>query len=487
MQLAIKDNGIIDKNKNPIEALKEEVARHTQEKGEISHDEVLNSLLAQIELVDFRALAGLEPEEKVKRPHYLILAVEQVLEIASRNRWQLANRDGFFYIFNGRCWRPVDAAELRTFLRQAAERMGVEKFTARYVEFAKSLLDQFSEAARLPPPPSRPGVMINLRNGTLDINTRSVPKLRPPDPGDFLTYELPFDYDPTAQAPTFKRFLDRCLPDPDCQKILAEFFGYVFVRSSELKLEKALLLYGGGANGKSVIFEVLNALLGPDNVSQFGLTSLTNEPAYSRAHLVTMLLNYASEISGRLEADTFKQLVSGEPMEARLPYGQPFIIRNYAKLAFNCNVLPADVEHTNAFFRRLLILPFTVTIPENERDPMLASSIIATELPGVLNWVLDGLRRLLYQRGFTKSEQVDLQLSNYRKQSDSVLLFLEENGYRASQHNIALKLVYGEYRAFCSESGYRPVNAKNFRERAESVGILSKKSNIGQVLYTERS
>lgn len=484
--LAHEDNKNTEENQNLTQRLKADVARHAIGKPEVTHDEILVQLLNQIQPVDFKALAGVQPEEKLKQGEILVLIAERVLEVASRNHWELANRDGFFFLFNGRFWRPIDSAQLRTFLRLAAEKMGTPKLTARYVDFSKKLFEQFTETARLPPPLARPGVRINLKNGTLDISTKSAPRLRSPDAADFMTYCLPFGYDPTAEPQTFNRFLDRVLPDQNCQKILAEFFAWIFIKNSELKLEKALLLYGGGANGKSVLFEVIDALLGSENITQYGLESLTRPPAYCRANLATSLLNFAPEISGRLEADAFKQLVSGEPVEVRLPYGQPFLIRNYAKLAFNTNVLPADVEHTNAFFRRLLIVPFTVTIPESERDPMLAATIINSELPGVLNWILDGLRRLLLQRGFTKSDRVDNQLRDYRKQSDSVLLFLEENAYRASQHTITLKLVYGEYRAFCSDGGYRPVNAKNFRERAESVGIFSKKSNVGQVLYTER-
>ena len=78
------------------------------------------------------------------------------------------------------------------------------------------------------------------------------------------------------------------------------------------------------------------------------------------------MVNYASELNRGLEADTFKQLISGEPIEARLPYGQPFTLTDYAKFIFNCNELPTEVEHTHAFFRRFLIVPFPVTIPEAE-------------------------------------------------------------------------------------------------------------------------
>ena len=119
------------------------------------------------------------------------------------------------------------------------------------------------------------------------------------------------------------------------------------------------------------------------------------------------LVNYASEINGKMDVSIFKQLVSGEPVDARLPYGEPFTLVNYGKLIFNCNQLPTSVEHTHAFFRRFLIIPFEVTIPEEQQDDQLAEKIIKSELSGVLNRVLEGLKRVLKQRRFTKSEAME--------------------------------------------------------------------------------
>lgn len=453
------------------------------------HRQLLNNLLKQVQKADFRALVGIEPGDenaKLKKQHYLVCVVEQVLALAERNQWNLCHREGTFYLYNGAFWKSIDKDELKTFLRQAAEQMGVEKFTARYFEFSKSLFEQFNESAHLPiPDVDRSEVKINLQNGTFTISTEHQ-QLRAPDAADFLTHQLPFAYDEQATAPLFQTFLDRVLPDPACQQLLAEYMGYVFVSPARLKLEKTLLLYGTGANGKSVFFEIIMALLGSDNVSNYSLQSLTTEPAYSRAYLATKLVNYASEINGKLEADTFKQLVSGEPVEARLPYGQPFIMINYAKLIFNCNELPTDVEHSNAYFRRFLIVPFGVTIPESEQDKELAATIIRSELSGVFNWVLAGLRRLLAQGKFTDPVTVQQQLDMYRKQSDSVRLFLDEKGYQSGPDYLPLKDVYRDYKAFCAEDGYRAVNSRNFKNRLTGIGVQTEKRNFGQAVYLTR-
>lgn len=317
-------------------------------------------------------------------------------------------------MYNGTFWNEIDKEIFQKFLGEASEQMGVAKFSARFYQFREQLFKQFLATAYLPTPESNKDVvMINLQNGTFEVSPKGT-NLRPFDRSDFITYQLPFEYDSQAKAPLFEKYLNRVLPDIERQRVLAEYLGYVFIKhgSKALKEEKTLILYGTGANGKSVFFETVNALLGTDNVSNFSLQSLTNDNGYFRAKLANKLVNYASEINGNLEASMFKQLVSGEPVEARLPYGQPFVLKQYAKLIFNCNELPKDVEHTNAYFRRFLIIPFDVTIPENEQDKTLHTKIIENELSGVFNWVLDGLNRLLKQKKFSDCEASKKPLTN---------------------------------------------------------------------------
>ncbi len=189
--------------------------------------------------------------------------------------------------------------------------------------------------------------------------------------------------------------------------------GYLFIKPAVLKLEKVLLLYGTGANGKSVFFDVMMALLGGGaNVSNASLESITKDKDYTRAMLANKLVNYASEISTKLDPSTFKTLSSGEPISARMIYGPPFTT-NYAKMIFNCNELPKETEQNHGFYRRFLIVPFDVTIPDREQDKELAQRIISSELSGVFNWVLDGLDRLLKNKQFTESSVVRQKVEDY--------------------------------------------------------------------------
>jgi len=279
-------------------------------------------------------------------------------------------------------WLMLDKGAFQKFLCDASEQMGVPVASSRYFQFGEKLFKQFMMQAYLSTPARDPNtVLINLQNGTYEIKNGKG-QLRDFAKTDFLTYQLPFAYNPEATAPLFDKYLNEVQPDEACRRVLAEFIGSVFIKTGNklMKEEKALLLYGSGANGKSVFFIIVNALLGKDNITHHSLQDITNENGYHRAQLANKLVNYASEINGKLDSAIFKQIVSGEPVTARLPYGEPFLMTQFARLIFNCNEFPKEVEHTTAYFRRFLIIPFNVTIPPKDQDKNLTPRSLIVNL-----------------------------------------------------------------------------------------------------------
>jgi len=425
-------------------------------------------------------------ESKEKNISYVVEIVEEVLSKSEELNYFLSKRNESMYIYNGAFWASLDSVEIEKFLTLAALKLNINKYVAKYYKFVQDLRKQLlSRAYNQRPSCEKNYIHINLLNGTFSINAEGG-SLGDFEPEHFLTYQLPFKYDNNESCDLFHEFLDKVLPDKGLQNILAEYIAYVFIRPKTLKLEKCLVLFGKGANGKSVFFEIINALLGSENISSFNLKSLTNESGYQRACLGNKLLNYSSEISNKMDSTYFKQLVSGEPVEARLLYGDPFIIKEYAKFIFNANELPKEVEQNDAFFRRFIIVKFDVRIEEKDRDPELASKIISKELPGVFNWVLDGLDRLLEQKGFSESEAVNEAICEYKKNSDTVSLFLEDNQYEQSlEEIISLKEFYALYNKYSKDSGYKPFSKRSFSDRLKNLGYELSKKNFGMVVFAK--
>ena len=412
--------------------------------------------------------------------HYQVYGIQHLLNLCKANQWQLAAQHGRVYVYNGQHWQPIDENDMKYFLGKAIEKMGVEHVHAEHFRFREELVKQFHTTAHLPAPVrDRSRVTVNLSNGTLSITPEGV-QLREFRAEDFLTYQLAFSYDPAAVAPIWKRFLDEVQPDKEARQVLAEAAATAFIPSSILKLEKVPVLFGSGANGKSVVADVLTAVLGRENVSGYSLKLLTqNENA--RAGLQDKLLNISSEIGGIADSDVFKLLASGEPISAKILYADLYTMRDYARLFCNANELPREVEHSQAFFRRFKILPFDVTIPAEKQNTELSNQIKETELPGVLNWILSGLDSLLKQRQFSPCLAADHALKKYQHESNSVSVWLQEAEYEPSQdgHRVQANIIYSEYRTFCKDSGCNALNNVNFAKRMEAAGFLRTRRGPG--------
>jgi len=155
---------------------------------------------------------------------------------------------------------------------------------------------------------------------------------------------------------------------------------------------------------------------------------------------------------------------------------------------FNTNVLPQNIENTSAFFRRLIIIDFDVTIPPERQDKSLHTKIINSELPGVLNWIIEGLRRLIHQGRFTPSDKIDTTLKTYKTESDSVELFINEFNYVPSKNNkVLLKKLYEKYKKYSIDSSYRFVNKTEFKKQLMAKNFTANRFNYGIVIFIESS
>ncbi len=354
----------------------------------VSQIEVLENLLTFIKPINIRDYLQIPEDMNLTTKHIVVGVIKSLRETAELYKWNIAKVYSYIYVYNGEYWSKIDEELFKTFLGKVAIKMGNEPYVALHFEFKNSLLKQFlTDGFIAPPSYVSKDILINLQNGTYVIS-KGVGELRDFEPKDFLTYQLPFKYNPKADCPVFKDYLKKVLPDIESQKLLQEFMAYIF--TPEMNLEKCLVLLGSGQNGKSVFFNIMCAILGESNVLNYQMSSFSHE--YKRAKLLNVLLNYSSEKGNELEVDTFKALISGEPIQAREPYGKSFTIRNKVRFVINANELPKETEQTDAFFRRFLVVPFEVKISEEEKDPNLASKIIENELPGVFNITISRLK-----------------------------------------------------------------------------------------------
>ncbi|MGN7409165.1 DNA primase family protein [Sporosarcina sp. SAFN-010] len=231
---------------------------------------------------------------------------------------------------------------------------------------------------------------INLTNGMLNLNTM---KLLPHSASYLSTVQIPIDFNPQAEAPKFQSFLrDITLNDAELITVIQEFLGYIL--SGETKAEKAFYLFGGGANGKSVLATIITHLVGKENISSIPLAEFGQR--FGLEGLINKSVNIAAEneLGGKaLKTENFKAIVSGDVINIEVKYRSSIAYKPHCKLVFLVNSLPDSMDVTNGYFRKLMIIPFRRTFKPEERNVNLTNELLE-ELSGILNWAMIGLHQL---------------------------------------------------------------------------------------------
>lgn len=349
--------GGIEKAESTVKLLTEGSAKAfvnycTQYKRSIEAYSLLKELLEEIEVIDFHMVyfSGTDTEDYIwnLRERYLnctdkeekknilrslkefdpstetkvAIIVDNLMATAEKKECGISVINGMPYYYNGCYWAILQEEFVRHYLSAVAEMSGLEHFQASKVKLQDLLYKQFVSIAAMPQDVSSDKkVMINLKNGTF-VCEDGIFEIRPFSPEDRLTYQLPFDYDPEAKAPKFIKFLNEVIPEEKARTVASEYTGYIFAK--HLRWEKCLVLLGSGGNGKSVLIDIITALLGEQNVCHFSLSRLCDSNGYYRAELGNYLLNACSEMGAKnCDPEMVKQLFSNDPVGARSPYGKP--------------------------------------------------------------------------------------------------------------------------------------------------------------------
>ena len=320
-----------------------------------------------------------------------------------------------------------------------------------------------------------PVELIPLKNGVLNVVTG---EFRPYGENDHFITQIPVEYDPNADAPLFKKFVNEIVY-PDDVVLLQEMFGYTLWRG--MPAQVAFMLVGEGANGKSTLLTILKAMLGAHNVTSFAIQELENDK-FLRGGLYGKLANIRSELPSVALKDTgiFKHLTGGDPITTDVKYGRPFTFVSYAKLIFATNKIPKSPDDTDAFFRRWIIITFPFKFSPNpdpskgekKADPELAQKIIKNELPGVLNWALEGLKRLMTNNWkFSNTKTTEETRLDYIRKSDPVRAFFEDAVVVDPNGAVAKAELYHAYTQYCNENKLERVGDVAFFKGLEKLGV----------------
>lgn len=302
--------------------------------------------------------------------------------------------------------------------------------------------------------------LFNVVNGTLDLHNG---EFRSHDPADMLTRQGSVVYDPDARCERWESFVQEIFPnDPDTLDFMQRWLGYSL--AGDLSEEKMVMLHGESTrNGKSTLCECISAVMGdyatsinPDSLGEQRRSDGTG-PSEDIARLNGIRFAVMPEPKNtlRLDAGRIKQLTGGDTVNARFLGENSFTFKSVAHITANANSLPEVNDMTVFWSGRVLVVPFTRHFGEWEQDPHLKAKMSTEEArSGILNWMLEGLRK--YQQDRLKtSAAMQRALDEYRYESDKLSRFIGDCLPMSKDPGLKIRTedVYANYQAWCRENG----------------------------------
>jgi len=300
-------------------------------------------------------------------------------------------------------------------------------------------------------------------NGLVDVSrvlAGTVTQVAAHTPDWFSNVVFNYEFARDAQCPRWLSFLKEVL-EGDIERIalLQEWFGYLL--RHDVSQHKFLVLEGDGDNGKSVVLDILTALLGPANVSHVPLEKF--EGRFNLTATLGKLANICAEVGEvrRIDEGTLKSFTAGD----RMTFDRKFLpsIEAYptARLVLATNNTPKFVDRSSGIWRRMVLMPFRFKVPDAQKDRKLPEKLKA-ELPGIFNWSIEGLRRLQQRGTFTQSAICNEALDAHRADSNPARTFLTEHYHAVDGAFTETSVLYAAYQSWARDNGHVLLNGSQF-------------------------
>jgi putative DNA primase/helicase len=291
---------------------------------------------------------------------------------------------------------------------------------------------------------------------------------------DYLTKKIPINYDPKARCPQFSKFLAETFRGS------VALIGYVtrlagYFLTGFTTEQKWWVFYGPTASGKSSFIRILHGILGPYAHAlpeNYFLLSKNNPTDFETAHLHGVRLASCVETNEgrRLDVARIKKITGEDTIRAALKFQNSFEFQPQCKLVLVTNHRPHVPAGDDALWRRLKVVPFTVTVPEENRIPGLAEKLLREEAPGILNWAVAGCHTW-QMNGLQDPPEVAAAVDEYRSSEDVVKNFLAECCVRDPTAQVLRKQTYGKYVDWSKENMLHPMTKDRFGKELVRLGV----------------
>jgi putative DNA primase/helicase len=318
-------------------------------------------------------------------------------------------------------------------------------------------------------------MLLNVVNGTIDLHTGTV---RSHDREDLITRLAPVDFDPGASLPLFHEYLKTVIPDDDQRAFLKRCAGYSLTGST--REERLLFIFGPEASGKSTFIEMMKAVMGDyaatADFESFLARRDVGGPRPDLARLAGARFVSSIEVDDgkRLAEGLVKLVTGGDTITVRELYQKAFEFRPQFTLWLAANDEPRIRDDDGAIWRRILQIPFTVSIPEEDRDPNVKATLRdpAVAGPAVLAWAVEGC--LEWQRiGLAPPKSIIEATKAYRDRMDPIAEFFEDRCEIGGLYQVTKAALFTAYLEWCKSSAAKPLSKRGFGLRLAGKGLDS--------------
>ena len=384
------------------------------------------------------------------------------------------------YVYKDGVYQPVGDALIKKLSKDALQ--------DEYRKNRATETQDYIKASTLTSRREEPASLLPLANGILDLSQEPY-ELKSYSPDFMFFNKIPVKYDPEADCPAINKFMQEITNNEDDIALLKEMMGFCLYR--EYFIAKALMLVGGGSNGKSTFLNLVKAFLGSENVSGRSLQDLELH-RFAKADLYAKLANIYADLPDKAlkSTGTFKMLTGRDLITAEKKFGQPFHYVNSAKLLFSANKVPEANDDTTAFFRRWEIMVFSkIFLHGKNADPYILDKLTTEkELSGLLNRVLESLRHLIKTGEFSSSKTVEETKEDYIRKSSPIAAFVQDCLEVDSDAFIEKKALYGVFAEYCRSLKLPIVQQDTFfKSLSKYINVTDYRPSISKIrLYTFR-
>jgi putative DNA primase/helicase len=373
------------------------------------------------------------------------------------------------FIFDEGYYRPCTENELHYIIHHKYDKKAKDYKRNEIVKFIKVKTDVRQEELNKNP------LMLNCQNTRVNVQTLEQEQHTE---ASYDTIQIPHKYNLNAKpSKILKNFL-AFVSNKNRQKLdlIFEMIGLCMVK--KIIIEKFFILVGEkGANGKSTLLEIIENLLGSENVSNIDLGEIGRDE-YAAAELYSKLANIGDDLklSALKETGIIKTLTSGKWIQAQVKFKPRFKFRNFATMIYAANRIPITYDKTRGFYRRFEIIEFNNTVPLDKRDPFLIEKLTEEDYQYLLKRSIKAVSNVISRNGLTSLEESQNAMERYKTQNSSILSFVKDSNIGIGEiDTMGVKDLYAAYKSYCDDNGFKRLQSGIFDNEIKNIFPVEKK------------